>query len=138
MYSGLLITAELLILIVLFDMNIRNSSKKESSKQNHHTRIIINLMVIIYINTKLLSRVNFENLIKKDRRENMLKCNLRKLMAERKIDDISDLMRLSGVSRNSINKLYREKDIETIKIETLIKLCNALKCNLSDIIEYLP
>jgi len=68
----------------------------------------------------------------------MLKCNLRKLMAERKIDDISDLMRLSGVSRNSINKLYREKDIETIKIETLIKLCNALKCNLSDIIEYLP
>ena len=68
----------------------------------------------------------------------MLKCNLRKLMAERKIDDISDLMRLSAVSRNSINKLYRENDIETIKLETLMKLCNALRCNLSDLIEYLP
>ena len=68
----------------------------------------------------------------------MLKCNLRKLMAERKIDDISDLMRLSGVSRNSINKLYRENDIETIKLETLMKLCNALRCKLSDMIEYLP
>ena len=68
----------------------------------------------------------------------MLKCNLRKLMAERKIDDISDLMRLSGVSRNSINKLYREIDIETIKLETLMKICDALRCKLSDMIEYLP
>jgi len=68
----------------------------------------------------------------------MLKCNLRKIMAERKIDDISDLMRLSGVSRNSINKLYKEFDIETIKLDTLMKLCNALRCKLSDMIEYLP
>ena len=68
----------------------------------------------------------------------MLKCNLRKLMAERKIDDISDLMRLSGVSRNSINKLYKEYDIETTKLETLMKLCDALKCKLSDLIDYTP
>ncbi|MEC0207778.1 helix-turn-helix transcriptional regulator [Paenibacillus ehimensis] len=68
----------------------------------------------------------------------MLKCNLRKLMAEHRIDDISDLMRLSGISRNSINKLYRETNIETTKLETLFKLCDTFQCTLSDLIEYEP
>lgn len=68
----------------------------------------------------------------------MIKSKLRNLMAERKIDDISELMKLSGVSRNSINKLYKEIDIETIKLETLMKLCDALKCKLSNLIEYTP
>lgn len=68
----------------------------------------------------------------------MLKCYIRHRMADKQIDDISQLMEISGVSRNSINKLYRGKDVETTKIETLIKLCNALKCNLSDLVEYVP
>lgn len=66
----------------------------------------------------------------------MLKCNLRRLMADHKIDDISELMKLSGLSRNSINKLYRENDIESTKLETLFKLCNVFGCKLSDLIEY--
>ena len=57
-------------------------------------------------------------------------------MADKNIDDITELIRLSKVSRNSINKLYRGKDLETVKIETLIKLCNALDCKLSELIEY--
>ncbi len=68
----------------------------------------------------------------------MLKCNLRRLMADHKIDDISGLMKLSGLSRNSINKLYRENDVESTKLETLIKLCNVFGCKLSDLIEYNP
>lgn len=68
----------------------------------------------------------------------MIKCNIRRLMADNKIDDISDLMRLSGLSRNAINKLYKEVSIETSNLETLIKLCNAFKCKLSDLIEYIP
>lgn len=68
----------------------------------------------------------------------MIKCNLRRLMADHKIDDISDLMKLSGLSRNSINKLYRENDIESTKLETLFKLCNVFGCNLSELIEYIP
>ncbi|MDR2932955.1 MAG: helix-turn-helix transcriptional regulator [Oscillospiraceae bacterium] len=59
-------------------------------------------------------------------------------MADRQIDDITQLMALSGVSRNSINKLFRGKDVETTKIETLIKLCDALGCRLSDLVEYTP
>lgn len=59
-------------------------------------------------------------------------------MADKKIDDISDLMKLSGISRNSINKLYKESKIETAKLETLFKLCDTFNCKLSDLIEYVP
>ncbi|MGV7115709.1 helix-turn-helix domain-containing protein [Paenibacillus kyungheensis] len=68
----------------------------------------------------------------------MLKCNLRILMAEHRIDDITELMKLSGLSRNSINKLYREENVETTKLETLFKLCDTFQCQLSDLIEYQP
>lgn len=66
----------------------------------------------------------------------LLKSNLRVLMAEHRIDDITELMNRSGLSRNSINKLYRETNIESIKLETLFKLCDTFKCKLSDLIEY--
>lgn len=68
----------------------------------------------------------------------MVKCHLRRLMADHKIDDITQLMKLSGLSRNAINKLYREENIETIKMETLFKLCDTFNCCLSDLIEYIP
>lgn len=69
---------------------------------------------------------------------NVIKCNIRELMAEHRIDDITELMMKSGLSRNSINKLYRETNIETTKLETLFKLCDTFKCKLSDLIEYVP
>jgi len=68
----------------------------------------------------------------------MIKCNIRTLMAKHRIDDITELMNRSGLSRNSINKLYRETNIETTKMETLIKLCDTFNCKLSDLIEYVP
>ncbi|MFE6075523.1 helix-turn-helix domain-containing protein [Paenibacillus sp. NPDC057886] len=68
----------------------------------------------------------------------VIKCNIRELMAEHRIDDITELMAKSGLSRNSINKLYRETNIETTKLETLFKLCDTFNCKLSDLIEYVP
>jgi putative transcriptional regulator len=68
----------------------------------------------------------------------LLKSNLRVLMAKHRIDDITELMEKSGLSRNSINKLYREAHLETIKLETLFKLCDMFQCKLSDLIEYVP
>ncbi len=59
-------------------------------------------------------------------------------MAKHRIDDITELMEKSGLSRNSINKLYREAHLETIKLETLFKLCDMFQCKLSDLIEYVP
>ncbi|MGG4397998.1 helix-turn-helix transcriptional regulator [Paenibacillus thiaminolyticus] len=68
----------------------------------------------------------------------LIKCNIRVLMAEHRIDDITELMIRSGLSRNSINKLYKETNIETTKLETLFKLCDTFECKLSDLIEYTP
>lgn len=68
----------------------------------------------------------------------MLTCYIRHRMADNKIDDIKQLMDLSGVSRNSITKLYRDNNIETTKIETLTRLCDTFNCKLSDLIEYVP
>ncbi|WP_339303467.1 helix-turn-helix transcriptional regulator [Paenibacillus sp. FSL R5-0519] len=68
----------------------------------------------------------------------LIRCNIRELMAEHRIDDITELMMKSGLSRNSINKLYRETNIETTKLETLFKLCDTFNCKLSELIEYVP
>ena len=83
-----------------------------------------------------MKKFNLVNIISFEDVVNVLKCYLRHRMADKKIDDITELMKISGVSRNPINKLYRGVNLETIKIETLIKLCDALGCNLSNLIEY--
>ena len=66
----------------------------------------------------------------------MLKNYIRHRMADQKIDDITELMERSGVSWNSINKLFRGSNVETLKLDTLMRLCDALHCNLSDLVEY--
>ena len=68
----------------------------------------------------------------------MWKCNLRIYMVKFRVKDIKDLISKVGISRNSINKLYHEKDLQTIKMETLIKLCNFFSCSSSDLLEYSP
>lgn len=68
----------------------------------------------------------------------MLKCYIRHRMADKNIKNVLELMNLSGVSRNAITKLYYSDGIETVKVDTLMRLCNALDCSLSDLIEYVP
>ena len=52
------------------------------------------------------------------------------------IMDIKDLMDLANISRKTANKLLNTNDILTIKLGTLIKICKALKCDLSDLVEF--
>lgn len=68
----------------------------------------------------------------------MVKCNIRRLMADNKIDKITVLMRKSNLSRSAIERLYKEKNMEKTNLETLIKLCNTFNCKLSDLLEYTP
>ncbi len=68
----------------------------------------------------------------------MFKCLLRYRMIDKEIKGISDLVKLSGVARNTILKLYREQELSTLRMGTLTKLCNTLECSLSDLIEYIP
>ena len=67
-----------------------------------------------------------------------LKNNLRIVMAEKMIDNLTDLIKITGLSRNALNKLWHNQDIETIKLETLIQICDSLKIKLSDLLEYIP
>ena len=46
-----------------------------------------------------------------------------------------DLQRITHLSPAVISKLGRD---ETVHLDTLIKICSALKCDLSDIIEIIP
>ena len=68
----------------------------------------------------------------------MLNSYIRHRMADRKMDDVIELMRMTGLSRNTVNKLFHEEKIKTLKIETLIRVCDALDCSLKDLIEYTP
>ena len=42
------------------------------------------------------------------------------------------LAELSGISTSSLAKMGRE---ETVTVETLVKICNALNCKINDIME---
>ena len=62
--------------------------------------------------------------------------NLRLIMAKRRIDNISDLMEITNLSRNALNKLWHNKDLETVKLGTLMTICEKLDISLSQLIEY--
>ncbi len=63
---------------------------------------------------------------------------LRFLMAEHKINSITELMKLTNVSREPLNKLYSEKKIETLKLDVLSRICDYFNCSLNDLVEYIP
>ncbi len=46
-----------------------------------------------------------------------------------------DLIALSGISQSSVTKLGHNECVST---EIIMKICNALKCDLTDIMELVP
>lgn len=64
------------------------------------------------------------------------KSNLRVIMALRRIDTIKDLAVMCNLSVRPLSSLYNEINLETMKLGTLMKVCDALKCNLDELIEY--
>lgn len=64
--------------------------------------------------------------------------NIRMIMATKNIDNISELLRITGVSRNSINKLWHNENVSSLRLDTLITICEKLDVKLSDLIEYIP
>ena len=65
-----------------------------------------------------------------------IKIYLSVLMGRKKVNfqNVSDA---TGLSRTTISNMYHEK-IKSVNFETLEKLCDYFKCNLSDLIEYIP
>ncbi len=68
----------------------------------------------------------------------MLKCKLGYLMVDNKIKTITELVNLTGLSRDTLSKIRSGENLETVKLDTYLKLCDYFNCPLSDIIEYIP
>jgi putative transcriptional regulator len=48
---------------------------------------------------------------------------------------IAELSRQTGISQHALLKLYHEK-AEMIRLDTLEKICTALDCKVSDLVEH--
>ena len=65
-----------------------------------------------------------------------LKCNLRKLMYQHEIKTFAEVIRLTGVNRNTISKLYHGRRLDKVQLGTYIKVCDGLACTLEDLVIY--
>ena len=63
----------------------------------------------------------------------MVKCNLSRLMGERRIN-ISDLARETGLNRNTVTLLYHD-NAKRIDLEAIDKICRFLNCEISELLE---
>lgn len=66
----------------------------------------------------------------------MVKIHLSRLLGERKWTQ-SDLARKTGIRPTTINEWYHEI-IPRLNVEHIDKICEALSCQVSDLIEYIP
>ncbi|MEZ9440289.1 helix-turn-helix domain-containing protein [Vibrio atlanticus] len=63
----------------------------------------------------------------------MIRCHLARLMGENKMR-ISDVIRETGLSRNTITLMYKET-AQKVDLEALDKLCVLFDCELSELLE---
>lgn len=66
----------------------------------------------------------------------MIKITLSRKMGELRVTQ-AELSRATGIRANTINDLYHDF-AERVTLEHLDKICEALHCELSDIVEYFP
>lgn len=77
-------------------------------------------------------------MVKKEEKTMIIENNLRIVMAKKRIDSISELIKITGVSRNALNKLWHNENMDSVKLGTLMTICDKLEVNLSELIEYIP
>ncbi|ELP6988598.1 helix-turn-helix domain-containing protein [Vibrio parahaemolyticus] len=63
----------------------------------------------------------------------MIRCHLARLMGEHKMR-ISDVIRETGLSRNTITLMYKET-AQKVDLEALDKLCILFECELGELLE---
>lgn len=97
---------------------------------NIHTAVC-NVNITLNIFTKKV--IIFINRCEMELRKSLIKVHLSRIMGEQKLK-IADVARMTDLHRNGITKLYNE-ETDGIKFETLEKLCLALNCDISDLLE---
>jgi putative transcriptional regulator len=66
----------------------------------------------------------------------MIKIHLSKILGEKRWTQ-ADLSRKTGIRANTISEIYNEL-VERINIDQLDSICEALDCQISDLLEYIP
>ncbi|ASN94363.1 helix-turn-helix domain-containing protein [Enterocloster bolteae] len=66
----------------------------------------------------------------------MVKIHLSRLLGEKRWSQ-AKLARITGIRASTINDIYNEFS-ERISLEHLNRICRALDCDISDILEYIP
>ncbi|MCF9047441.1 MULTISPECIES: helix-turn-helix domain-containing protein [Acinetobacter] len=67
----------------------------------------------------------------------MIRCRLSTLMGERHILKLSDVVRETGVNRNTLTSMYYDRAVR-IELPVADKLCTYFNCNMHDLFEYFP
>lgn len=65
----------------------------------------------------------------------MIRNNLAKLMADKKMRSISQLSKEISLDRRTLTAIYDEKN-KGIDYDTLIKLCRYFQCGVGDLLEF--
>lgn len=68
----------------------------------------------------------------------MLKSKLGYLMLDHQIKSVSALAEKIDLSRETLRKIYNGTKLETLNLETIVKLCQFFNCEIQDIIQYIP
>lgn len=68
----------------------------------------------------------------------MIKSKLGYIMLDKKIKSVSELARLTNISRDTLTKLYNETKVDTVSLGMIFKLCDFFDCEIQDLIEYIP
>ena len=77
----------------------------------------------------------------------IFKNNLRFIIAEYELKNNNntssfmskkELSKVTGLSRNAINRLLTADGINDIKLSSLISFCDTFNCKLSDLVDYIP
>lgn len=68
----------------------------------------------------------------------MLKSKLGYLMLDHQIKNVSALAEKIDLSRETLRKIYNGTKLESLNLETIVKLCKFFNCEIQDIIQYIP
>lgn len=65
----------------------------------------------------------------------MMKSNLRILMVEKKIKSVSELQRITKISRGTLEKIHESERLDTVSLKFIKILCELFECEIEKLIE---